>query len=722
MQGQIDMVQDLINASRRMASLYRYKYIKPAHLLHAMTAVETGREVISKCGYDTCILRAAMIREFKAYSSSVRETYGAPEPSQLFDRCAASYLNHEESGDFESGLHSIFMTIQAYEDEDDVVKTALGEADMKRELVEPKPAGPEYLPDLDDLLGDEDLLRDEAMPNRSYSKRHEGDEVAPKSSGMRSAFHDSYNAAKENEAPQAKPTPKQSKEMEEARAAMRAAQRDISELARNGMLDMVIGRDDEIDHVIEVLMRRRKPNVILVAEPGVGKSALIEGLAARLISDRCPDPDLAKRSVREVSLTSMVAGSRFRGDFESRMDMLISESEKDRAILFIDEIHTLMGSGAVARGGMDGANILKPALARDGLSLIGATTPEEAMVLREDRALMRRFEIIYLDEPGRAQMSNILEGAADNFLAKHNVRITPRIRERLLDFGDRYLSHRRNPDRSFDLLDLAAVSARLRGSERITEANLRHAVMRLGGDLHVAPQRADTKKRQQLEAYLQMKVKGQVSAIGKLSDAIYDLRDNTGSRKVIRLAGPSGLGKTYAVDQVGAFFEKRVHHLRIDSAYPEHFDMLWKRIALALDADCDAIIAVQGAEKEIATKLEAALTNAAMNIVIRSPVIFCIESSSSADGQSIGFRTLSEAIEPNVESILFVPPMGDMRVAIIERVLEDIEQRQRDSGLKASARNRKTLLKVVSSGGGGSTYMQLRKHAMDAIKNIGSAP
>ncbi|MFG6572355.1 AAA family ATPase [Sulfitobacter sp. 1A13353] len=713
------MVQDLIIASRRMASLYRYKYIRPAHLLHAMTAVETGRDVISKCGFDTCILRAAMIREFKAYSATVRDTHGTPEPSDLFDRCSSAYLVHDEMEDYESGLHSIFKTIQAYENEDEIVKKALDESDMKREYSDPMPEEEEFLPDLDDLL-DDAASDGELTPDRMYRKP-EGDGASSGiAHGMRSAFRDPEKSTRSEPKQEGRAKQKLTKEMEESQAAVRAAQRDLSELARNGQLGAVVGRDKEIDHVIEVLMRRRKPNVILVAEPGVGKSALIEGLAARLVSDQCPDEDLAKRAVREVSLTSMVAGSRFRGDFESRMGMLISESEKDRAILFIDEIHMLMGSGAVSRGGMDGANILKPALARDGLSLIGATTPDEAMLLREDRALMRRFEIIYLDEPGRGQMAKILEGAAEAFLKEHKVRITPRVRERLLDFGERYLSHRRNPDRSFDLLDLAAVAARLDGSDRINEANLRHAVVRLGGDLQIAPADFSETVQTNLQTHLLLQVKGQDAAMCQLSEVIGDMRRNPGSRKVIRLTGPSSLGKTYAVDQIAAYYEKRAHHMRFENMYPDSFEMLWKRVAMTLDADGDAIIAIQGAGVDVAKKLTAALSSASSAIVIRSAMIFCIDSSASADGHSIGFRTLSEAMDPEDENVLFIPPSGDMRQELIQKVMFDIAQREKDSGIKVSARNRAHALDVLSSGEGGHTYIQLKNKALDAMKQAGA--
>ena len=712
------MIQDLIIASRRMASLYRYKMITPAHLLHAMTAVETGRDVISKCGYDTCILRAAMIREFKAYSTTVRDTHGTPEPSDLFDRCSQGYLNNQDMGDYESGLHSVFMIIQAYENEDDVVKKALFESDMKREISDLKPDEEEYLPDLDDLIDDE-LARGGAHPDYGYRKTYDAPSQ-PSQDGMRSAFQDRNQSKKDEPKTEARPQQKVTKEMEESRAAVRAAQRDLTELARSGQLDAVIGREKEIDHVIEVLMRRRKPNVILVAEPGVGKSALLEGLAARLVSDDCPDAELAKRAVREVSLTSMVAGSRYRGDFESRMQLLINDSEKDRAILFIDEIHMLMGSGAVTRGGMDGANILKPALARDGLSLIGATTPDEALILREDCALMRRFEIIYIDEPGRKQMEKILEGAATPFLAKHNIRITPRIRRRLLDFGERYLSHRRNPDRSFDLLDLAAVSARLNGASRITEANLRHAVVRLGGDLHIAGNSIAADEKQNLLDHLLSKVKGQDAAITQMAEAICERRTNPENREVILLSGPSGLGKTHAVDQVGNFYEKRVHHMRYSDTHPDAFETLWKRVAMTLDADCDAILSIQGAGAEVAHKIKTSLSGAVSNVVIRSPIIFCIESSASADGHSIGFRTLSEALKPGEENILFIPPSADMRRNLIDRVLEDIAQRERDSGIKRNTRNREHLRSVLPLEQSASTYTQLKARALELMKGLGA--
>jgi ATP-dependent Clp protease ATP-binding subunit ClpA len=718
------MVQDLIIASRRMASLYRFKFIQPAHLLHAMTSHETGKEIISKAGYDVVLLRAAMIREFKAYASQVRDTEGHTEPSDLFDRCAQSYLDDDST--YETALQAVLDTIKAYAKEDRIVSVAFNEADMTRGVAEPRPDEVEFYPGIDDFV-DEDadmtLSKREASPEHGFKMPGRNDRAPDENdpfTSMRSAYRD-------NGKPTSPPSQgnafkkKVSKEVEEAQAAVRAAQRDLSQLARDGALDPVVGRDAEIDQIMEVLLRRRKPNVILVAEPGVGKSALVEGLAQRMARSDCPDISLASRSVREVSLTALVAGSRFRGDFESRMTHLIKDAEEDRSILFIDEIHMLVGSGAVSRGGMDGANILKPALARDGLSLIGATTPDEAMALREDRALMRRFEIIYIDEPRRAQMRTILDGAAAKFLEPHGVKITSRGIERLLDFGERYVDHRRNPDRSFDLLDLAAVSARIRGKDRISDSDLRHAVTRLGGFLPTAPGAKGAPSAAEIDAFVSARVKGQSEALSKLCALVAADLGRTGTARCIRLTGAEGLGKTFTVRTIADKLGKRLVEIGFEDSHPEAFDRMWNRMAMILEADPDSVFAIQGANGAVAARIDARLAGevqaGALPVpILRSPLIFCLDGEEEAQG--IGFHRASEEGEKGDRHIAFHPLEGEDLLDVAKAVEDELVQLWRDAGIKVIQREQLRALLEEGVKAPKMTYSRLKQEVSDRLDNV----
>jgi ATP-dependent Clp protease ATP-binding subunit ClpA len=713
------MIQDLIIAARRMASLYRFKFIQPAHLLHAITANETGRDIISREGYDVCLLRAAMIREFKGYASRIRDAGGHVEPSELFDKCCKSYLVDGDTS-YEAGVEAVLKSVCAHYEEDRIVSVALREADMTGRFERLTPDEEEFMPDLDDLL-EEDLLdspkssvepQNTTTPTRSFLPPEDEEDAFE---GMKSAYEDTQA---KSPPVRKKPVEKVTKDVEEARAAVRAAQRDLSDLARKGELDPVVGRDAEIDHVIEVLLRRRKPNVILVAEPGVGKSALVEGLAARLVSKACPDASLAERPVREVSLTSMVAGSRFRGDFESRMSILISEAEKERSILFIDEIHMIVGSGSVARGGMDGANILKPALARDGLSVIGATTPEEALILREDRALMRRFEIVYLAEPGRNQMEEILKGSADKFLSKHNVRITPKVRSKLLDFGERYIEHRRNPDRSFDLLDLAAVSARLRRAEKISDEDLRHAVQRLGGDMPFSSHQKEIHTSDTLDTHVLERVKGHDEAVRGLCGAVEDRSGVMGTRSVIRLIGPEGYGKTTAAESIASFYGKRLVTVRHDELRPDAVSQVWSRISMALEADQQSIIAIQSGSDLLCDEINLRLKaedhgTGGVSGSSHAPLIISI--STKDQSSSMGFGTVDNEAS---EHITFKKPIGDMFSDLLDHALDNIEIMQRDAGLKPMQRRllKSRIIEAISHES--TTYVDLRKVGMEIVSQM----
>ncbi len=238
--------------------------------------------------------------------------------------------------------------------------------------------------------------------------------------------------------------------------------RDLTKLAKDGKLDPVVGREKEIERVVQILSRRTKNNPCLIGEPGVGKTAIAEGLAYHIIEGKVPEI-LREKRVVTIELAAVVAGTKYRGEFEERLRKLMNElRQAGNVLVFIDELHTLIGAGA-AEGAIDASNILKPALARGELQCIGATTMDEYRKhIEKDPALERRFQPITVGEPSRDESIEILKGLRDRYEAHHKVKITDEALEAAVKLGDRYISDRFLPDKAIDLIDEAASRVRIR--------------------------------------------------------------------------------------------------------------------------------------------------------------------------------------------------------------------------------------------------------------------
>ncbi|MBW3658158.1 MAG: ATP-dependent chaperone ClpB [Actinobacteria bacterium] len=252
-----------------------------------------------------------------------------------------------------------------------------------------------------------------------------------------------------------------SKDPEATYEALEKYARDLTALARDGKLDPVIGRDEEIRRVIQVLVRRSKNNPVLIGEPGVGKTAIVEGLARRIVEGDVPTLLVDKRLV-ELDLSAMVAGAKYRGEFEERLKAVLKEIEASdgQIITFIDELHTMVGAGG-AEGAMDAANMLKPMLARGQLRMIGATTLAEYRNIEKDAALERRFQPVHVGEPSAADTIGILRGLKERYEVHHGVRITDDALIAAATLSSRYITDRFLPDKAIDLLDEAAARLRI---------------------------------------------------------------------------------------------------------------------------------------------------------------------------------------------------------------------------------------------------------------------
>lgn len=328
--------------------------------------------------------------------------------------------------------------------------------------------------------------------------------------------------------------------------------RDLTRLAQEGRLDPVLCRDSELDRMIEILCRRQKNNPCLLGEPGVGKSALAEALAQRIAAGQIT-PALRGKRVLALDMASMVAGTKYRGDFEERFKNLLEELYRDRStILFIDEIHLIAGAGA-AEGAIDAASILKPMLARGEIQLIGATTPEEyRKTIQKDSALERRFGRVMVEEPTPAAAETILAGLMPRYERYHGVSIPPEAIHAAVELSVRYLPGRYLPDKAIDLLDEAAAARRIAdasgGRRALTPADIAKVVSKASGVPAERVGEAERERLANLEQRLAAEVIGQPQAVAAVASAIR--RSRTGLRESGRpigamlFLGPTGVGKT----------------------------------------------------------------------------------------------------------------------------------------------------------------------------------
>ena len=352
---------------------------------------------------------------------------------------------------------------------------------------------------------------------------------------------------------------------------------DLVQRAADGKIDPLVGRDSELERAIQVLCRRRKNNPLLVGEPGVGKTAIAEGLALRIHEGKVPRP-LAQARIYALDMTAVLAGTRYRGDFEERLKAVIKELiDNKEAILFIDEIHTIVGAGATAGGTMDAANILKPALASGELRCIGSTTYKDyKSAFERDRALSRRFQRIDVTEPSVGEAIDILRGLKPHYEKHHGVEYTDASIDAAANLSARHITGSHLPDKAIDVIDEAGSRARLgaEGDERVTivPLDIEAVVARMARIPPRTVSSTDKEKLATLELDLQRVIFGQDQAVKQLARAIKMSRAGLGRPEKptgsFLFAGPTGVGKTELAKQLAQVLG--VEFLRFDmSEYME---------------------------------------------------------------------------------------------------------------------------------------------------------
>jgi ATP-dependent Clp protease ATP-binding subunit ClpA len=333
----------------------------------------------------------------------------------------------------------------------------------------------------------------------------------------------------------------------------------LNEAAKKGRIDPLVGRDYEVDRVVQILSRRRKNNPLLVGETGVGKTAIAEGLAKRIEDGEVPDIMLGAQ-VYSLDLGALLAGTKYRGDFEKRLKGLLAELKKrDKSILFIDEIHTIIGAGAASGGVMDASNLLKPMLSSGELRCIGSTTYQEFRgIFEKDSALTRRFQKIDVNEPSVEETYRILKGLKSRFEDHHHLRYTDKALRAAAELSDRYITDRHLPDKAIDVIDEAGAAERLKSESKRKKSIGVTDVERVVALIARIPARSVNKDDKSLlanlERNLKMTVFGQDEAIENISSAIKLARAGLKSADKpigsFLFTGPTGVGKTEVTKQL----------------------------------------------------------------------------------------------------------------------------------------------------------------------------
>lgn len=519
-------IQRAIGNALKEARKRRHEYLCPEHLLYVLLDDPYGKEILQNCGCNIERLRKKLNIFFDEYIAKVPKGVDLNlQQTPAFDRLIQRAVFHVQNSS----------------------KSEVDAGDILAALFEEEDSHSAY------FLYQEGITRLEILEYISHGERYK-------------QYEEDSETTQERERDKDKKTS----------SILDNFTINLVQKARKGKIDPVIGREREIQRAIRVLCRRRKNNPIFVGEPGVGKTAIVEGLAQRIADGKVPEP-LKNVELYLVDLPGMLAGTKYRGDFEQRIKALINEVlKKKNAILYFDEIHTLVGAGSTTESSIDAASILKPFLANGELHCIGATTYEEFKNhFEKDRALSRRFQKIDVNEPTVEECIQIIRGLKGHYEQHHKVKFTEEALVASVDLSAKYLNDRFLPDKAVDVLDESAAMVRIESSESPIIVDIED-IERTIADMAQIPLRtvssADREKLKNLEQELKTVVFGQDEAIDTVVKAIRRSRAGLGkpNRPIgcFLFTGPTGVGKTEVARQLASILGN--HFARYDmSEYME---------------------------------------------------------------------------------------------------------------------------------------------------------
>ncbi len=513
MPGFSNNLEKSLHRALALASERHHEYATLEHLLLALTEDNDAIAVLKACGVDVDVLR----QDLGSYldddlSGLIIDDYEDPKPTAGFQRVIQRALIHVQSSGREEVTGANVLVAVFSERESHAVY----------------------------YLQKQDMTRLDAVSYISHG--------VAKVAGM----SESRSARGAEEEPEEAPS-------EQGDEALKSYCVNLNEKAANGKIDPLIGRQSEIDRTIQILCRRSKNNPLFVGDPGVGKTAIAEGLARRIVEGDVPDV-LAEGTIFALDMGSLLAGTRYRGDFEERVKAVVNEVENyEGAILFIDEIHTVIGAGATSGGAMDASNLLKPALQAGSLRCIGSTTYKEYRgYFEKDRALLRRFQKIDINEPSIEDAVKILRGLKPYFEEHHKVRYTAEAIRSAVELAARYIHDRKLPDKAIDVIDETGAAQMLKPANRRRKTlGVREVETVVAKIARIPPRsvsKSDKQVLQTIERDLKSVVFGQDKAIGALSSAIKlaraGLREPEKPIGCYLFSGPTGVGKTEVARQL----------------------------------------------------------------------------------------------------------------------------------------------------------------------------
>jgi ATP-dependent Clp protease ATP-binding subunit ClpA len=504
-------LETCINKAFHEARAGRHEFLTVEHLLHAILQTPKVREVLRSCGADVDRLSSELHTHIEASTPRLKAGEDREvQPTLGFQRVLQRAVFHvQSSGRKEVGVANVLVAIFSEKQSHAVF-----------------------------LLGKEGVSRLDVVNFISHGMPKDGEEKAEKEE-----------------------TPASGNETREAEggSALEKYAANLNQRAEAGKIDPLIGRQLEVERTIEILCRRRKNNPLFVGEAGVGKTAIAEGLARRIVEGQVPEV-LAGATIWSLDMGSLIAGTKYRGDFEKRLKSVIAELRKQPgAILFIDEIHTVIGAGAASGGVMDASNLIKPSLSNGELRCIGSTTYAEYRgIFEKDHALARRFQKIDVPEPSVAETIEILKGLRSRFEEHHQVTYTEGALKAAAELAARHINERHLPDKAIDVIDEAGARLRLQpAATRETTVDVRHIEEVVARIARIPPKTVSSNDKEtlrNLERNLKLVIFGQDKAVETLSAAIKMSRSGLGDeRKPVGsflFAGPTGVGKTEVTRQL----------------------------------------------------------------------------------------------------------------------------------------------------------------------------
>ena len=504
-------LETCINKAFHEARAGRHEFLTVEHLLHAILQTPKVREVLRSCGADVDRLSSDLHTHIEASTPRLKAGEDREvQPTLGFQRVLQRAVFHvQSSGRKEVGVANVLVAIFSEKQSHAVF-----------------------------LLGKEGVSRLDVVNFISHGMPKDGEEKADKEE-----------------------TPASGNETREAEggSALEKYAANLNQRAEAGKIDPLIGRQMEVERTIEILCRRRKNNPLFVGEAGVGKTAIAEGLARRIVEGQVPEV-LAGATIWSLDMGSLIAGTKYRGDFEKRLKSVIAELRKQPgAILFIDEIHTVIGAGAASGGVMDASNLIKPSLSNGELRCIGSTTYAEYRgIFEKDHALARRFQKIDVVEPSVAETIEILKGLRSRFEEHHQVTYTEGALKAAAELAARHINERHLPDKAIDVIDEAGARLRLQpAATRETTVDVRHIEEVVARIARIPPKTVSSNDKEtlrNLERNLKLVIFGQDKAVETLSAAIKMSRSGLGDeRKPVGsflFAGPTGVGKTEVTRQL----------------------------------------------------------------------------------------------------------------------------------------------------------------------------